>query len=137
MFLNVSSSCLLEQMHSRIVCICMLFLQSEFSNAFSKRVSKQRQSHTAFIRASLSCYPENIRTHIGHTCNFFASVSFQMGFQRPFVCGLKVTLAAHMRLLTSMSLHYMCLQIAWVNRCIVTLAAFVRLFSGVSFYMCL
>ena len=75
-FLNVSSNCLLEQMQSRIYCICLLF-SSDFSNVSSSCLPVQMQSRiscicTFFSTVTLNCRPEKMQSRIGCIFTLFS-----------------------------------------------------------------
>ena len=74
-FLNVSSNCLHEQMHSYIGCICMTFLHCAFSNVSSNCLHQRMQSyigctcftflHYVFLNVYSNCQPERRHSHTG------------------------------------------------------------------------
>ena len=83
-FLNASSNCMHERMHSYIGCIWMTFLLCAFSNVLSNCLPERMQSHIgcislaflhcAFSNVSSDCLSERMQTHIG--CIFFTFLHF-------------------------------------------------------------
>ena len=114
-------------MHSCIGCICTTFLQCEFSNVFSNRLSKEMQSRIGWIwtiflqKVALAAFER-----------IFSRVKFQLSSLIACQNRCIVTLVAFEWLVSSVSFQIFS-QIVWVNRCIVTLVAFVGFFSRVSF----
>ena len=127
-FLNVSSNCLPEKRHSHTDYICLAFLHCVFSNVSSNCLLKNRQSHIGCIVLLFSTVhfknglPERMQSHIGCIYLTFLHGAFSNAFpnsrenEKLHIFGL-------------FSTRYF--QMAWLRRCVVTLVAFVWLFSTV------
>ena len=116
-------------MHSCIGCICTTFLQCEFSNVFSNRLSEEMRSRIGWIwtiflqKVALAAFER-----------LFSRVKFQMSSLIACQNRCIVTLVAFEWLVSSVSFQIFS-QIVWVNRCKVALVAYERFFSRVSFQM--
>ena len=115
---NVSSNRLSEQMHIRISCVYSTFLHCACSNVSSNLLPQKRNSHICciclisphyvFSNVSSNRLSERMHSHSGCICLTFSTVHFQMS---P--------------------------QIAFLNRCIVTVIAFLDALASLAFKLSL
>ena len=85
-FLGAYSTCFSQQMHNRIVCTCLPFLQSGFSNVSSNSLPRQMRSrigctYIPFLQSvfsnEISNYlREQMNSHIGHIYAIFPLSEF-------------------------------------------------------------
>ena len=133
---NVSLNCQHERKHNHIVCICATFLHRAFSNIYGDRLPERKHNHIACICATfLWCVSSNVssnemQSHIGYICLTFLHCVFLNVSSN----GLHERMHNHLGYicLTFPTVRFqMCPQIAFLRWCIITLVAFVWLFSTV------